>query len=268
MKRKLKKGITYVLMGGFLLAVSALVLLAVSRVGHFYRPMQTPWLERLGLLGIALVVLALAAILFAFVFRHPRRLLAVSLLGILAFVILNVVSGRHVLPELLIWPSPQTLSERYIQALAAGDLEAARRLTHPSHECHQIMTQQFVDDRAQLVERLGDGWSESGLRYSIAKQPATANDDQMPQQLVHIQVQTEAGQTVGLTLRMRYKTLRGARFICGTGVPTGTTGSTSETASTETTPAPTEESANEQTFGEACQQWGLLGRRPNERSSL
>ena len=78
MNQKLKTGIKYVLMGGFLLVVSALLLLAVNHVGRFYRPMRTPVLERLGLPGIALALLALAAILFAVVFRHPRRLLAVS----------------------------------------------------------------------------------------------------------------------------------------------------------------------------------------------
>ena len=218
MKQKFKKGIKYVLMGSLLLAVSALLLLAVSHVGRFYRPMRTPLLERLGLPGIALALLALAAILFAVVFRHPRRLLAVSLLGILAFVVLNLVSGRHVLPEMLIWPSPRTLSERYVQALAADDLEAALQLTHPSHECHQIMTQQFLAQQAQLAERLGDGWSESGFRHSTEKGITISYDDHMPQQLVHIQVETEAGRTVGLTLRMRYQRLMGARYICGTGI--------------------------------------------------
>ena len=169
MKQKLKMGIKYVLMGGFLLVISALLLLAVSHVGRFYHPMRTPVLERLGLAGIALALLALASSLFAVVFRHPRRLLAVSLLGLLAFVVLNLVSGRHVLPEMLIWPSPRTLSERYVQALAADDLEAALQLTHPSHECHQIMTQQFLDQRAQLTGRFGYGWSEYDFRHSTAK---------------------------------------------------------------------------------------------------
>jgi hypothetical protein len=218
MKQKLKMTIKYVLMGGLLLIVSALLLLAVNHVVRFYRPMQTPLLERLGLLGIALALLALAALLFAVVFRRPRRLLAVSLLGILAFVVLNLVSGRHVLPQMLIWPSPQTLSDRYVQALAAGDLEAALQLTYPSHECHQIMTQQFLDQRAQLTERLGDGWSESGFRHSTAKRITIFYDDHMPQQLVHIQVEREAGRTAWLTLRMRYKPLLGARYICGTGI--------------------------------------------------
>ena len=218
MKQKLKKGTEYVLMGGFLLVVSALLLLAVSQVGRFYHPLQTPLLERLGLPGIALALLALAALLFAVVFRHPRRLLAVSLLGIMAFVVLNLVSGRHVLPEMLIWPSPRTLSERYVQALAADDLEAALQLTHPSHECHQIMAQQFLEQRAQLAERSGDDWSESGFRHSTAKRITFSCGDHMPQQLVHIQVKTEAGKMVGLTLRMRYKPLMGARYICGTGI--------------------------------------------------
>jgi len=217
-KQKLKNGIKHVLTGGFQLVVSALLLLAVSHVGRFYRPMRTPLLERLGLPGIALALLALAAILFAIVFRHPRRLLAVSLLGILAFVVLNLVSGRHVLPEVLIWPSPRTLSERYVQALAADDLEAALQLTHPSHECHQIMTQQFLDQQALLAEGLGEGWSASGLRHSIAERTTMLYDDHMPQQLVHIQVETESGRTVGLTLRMRYQRLMGRRYICGTGI--------------------------------------------------
>lgn len=74
-----------------------------------------------------------------------------SLLAILAFVPMNLLSGRHVLPEMLIWPSPRTLSE-------------------------------------------------------------------MPQHLVHIQVETEAGKAVELTLRMRLRPLMGARYICGTGI--------------------------------------------------
>jgi hypothetical protein len=119
---------------------------------------------------------------------------------------------------MLIWPSPRTLSERYVQALAADDLEAALQLTHPSHECHQIMTQQFLDQQAQLAERLGDGWLESGLRHSIAKRTTILYDDHIPQQLVHIQVETRAGKTVGLTLRMRYQRLMGTRYICGTGI--------------------------------------------------
>jgi hypothetical protein len=217
-KQKLKKGTEYVLVGGFLLVVSALLLLAVSHAGHFYRPMRTPLLERLGFPGIALVLLTLAVLLFAAVFRHPRRLLAVSLLGVLAFVVLNLVSGRHVLPEMLIWPSPRTLSEQYVQALAAGDLDAALELTHPSHECHQMMAQQFLDQQAQLADRLGDGWSVSDVRNPTAKRATILYHDQMPQQLVHIQVETEAGRMVALALRMQYQPLLGARYICGTGI--------------------------------------------------
>jgi hypothetical protein len=217
-KQKFVNGTKYVLMAAFLLVISALLLLAANHVGRFYRPMRTPLLEQLGLLGIALVLLALAAILFAVVFRHPRRLLAVALLGIMAFVALNLVSGRHVLPQMLIWPSPRALSERYVQALAADDLEAALQLTYPSHECHQIMPQQFLEQQAQLAQRLGDGWSESGFRHSSAKRITIFHDDHMPQHLVHIQVETEAGRTVWLTLRMRHKPLMGARYICGTGI--------------------------------------------------
>jgi len=50
----------------------------------------------------------------------------------------------------------------------------------------------------------------------------------MPQQLVDIRVETEAGRTVWLTLRMRYKPLLGARHICGTGVDDLGTGGTNE----------------------------------------
>ena len=63
MKQKLKTGTIYVLMGGLLLVVSALLLLAVSQTGRFYHPMRAPLMEGLGLPGIALTLLALAAIL-------------------------------------------------------------------------------------------------------------------------------------------------------------------------------------------------------------
>ena len=80
------------------------------------------------------------------------------------------------------------------------------------------MTQQFLDQRAQLTGRLGDGWSESDFRHSTAKRITNSYDDQMIQQLVHIQVETEAGRTAWLTLRMRYKPVLGARYICGMGI--------------------------------------------------
>ena len=76
----------------------------------------------------------------------------------------------------------------------------------------------FLDQRAQLAERLGDGWSESGFRHSTAKRITFFYDDHMPQQLVHIQVETEAGRTDWLTLRMQHKPLMGARYICGAGI--------------------------------------------------
>ena len=218
MKQKLVNGTKYVLMAAFLLAIAALLLLAASQVGRFYRPLRAPVLERLGLPGIALALLALAAILFAFVARHPRRLLAVGLLGLLAFVALNLASGRHVLPQALIWPSPSTLAERYVQALAANDLDAALQLAHPSHECHQLMIEQFSGQQAQLAQRLGDGWSESGYRQATAKRITFVTGGDLPQQLVHVQVETEAGRTAWLTLSMRTKSLMGARTICGTGI--------------------------------------------------
>jgi hypothetical protein len=80
------------------------------------------------------------------------------------------------------------------------------------------MAQQFLEQRAQWAERLGDGWSESGFRHPTAKRITFSCGDHMPQQPVHIQVETEAGKMVGLTLRMRYKPLMGACYICGTGI--------------------------------------------------
>jgi len=84
-----------------------------------------------------------AAVLFALVSRRPRTLLAVSLLALLAFVGLNLYSGRHVLPQVLIWPTPVSLAEQYTQALAADDLGAALRLTDRSDGCTRIMPQAF-----------------------------------------------------------------------------------------------------------------------------
>jgi hypothetical protein len=78
------------------------------------------------------------------------------------------------------------------------------------------MAQQFLEQRALLAERLGVGWSESGFRHSTAKRIIFSYGDHMPQRLVHIQVETEAGEMVRLTLRMRYMPLMGARYICGT----------------------------------------------------
>lgn len=220
MKQKLKTGIQYLLIGGYLLVVSALLLLAVNQAIFLLRPQATPTPGKLnlGLLGPALALLGLAAILFAVVFRHPRRLLAVSLLALLAFVGLDLVSGRHALPQILIWPSPRTLSERYVKALAADDQAAALRLTDGSDDCARIMAQQFQDQQSQLAKRLGDGWQDSGFRHSNAMRFSIFFKDHMPQQLVNVMVETDAGRTAWLTLKMRYGPFLGTRYICGAGI--------------------------------------------------
>ena len=147
MSRKYKAGLIVVLTGICVLIISAFLTLAVDQarilVSLYAASAALPSAGGAGNLlrpdtlfgNDALILFSVAAVLFLLVFRRPRRFLPVLIVASLVFVGLNLYSGRHVLPQLLIQPSRVVLSERYVQALAANDLDAALRLTDGSDAC-------------------------------------------------------------------------------------------------------------------------------------
>lgn len=225
------------LIGVYLLAVSAFVALALDQARKLvilYRVSTVPSLgtgfsnlQRLGIsLGNYVLILALVAVvLFIFVFRKPRRLLPVSIIAVLVFVTLNLYSGRHVLPQVLVWPSPGSLLERYTQALASNDLEAVLSLTDGSDACETIMTQVFQDDQAIMEKRLGENWQEMRIEGTSVNRITTFYEKPVPRgfvvmqpvpsQLVFTATQMENGKTVILNLKTRYTSFLGTRYICG-----------------------------------------------------
>jgi hypothetical protein len=217
MTEKLKTGIRLTLLCVYLLVVSALLVLAVEQTIRLLRLQAAPVPTRLGLglTGEMLVSVVTAAVLFALVFRRPRRLLAVSLLALLAFVGLNLYSGRHVLPQVLIWPTPVSLAERYTQALAADDLDAALRLTDRSDSCTRIMSQAFRDHQARLMQTLGEDWKEVGMTTVSVNGITTVYEDHFPYQLATVRVETEGDRSAWLTVQMQYGPFLGTRYICG-----------------------------------------------------
>jgi hypothetical protein len=176
----------------------------------------------------ALIMVSVAAISFLIVFRRPCRILPLSIVAVLIFVGLNLYSGHHVLPQLLIWPSPVLLSEQYAQALAADDLEAALRLTDGSDECKIRAKKAFQDHRARLTQRLGDERNVLGIGNTDVKSFATFYDKPVPQRsaivqpvpqhLATIMAETENGGIVWLNLKMSYRPFLGTRYICGAGI--------------------------------------------------
>ena len=172
-----------------------------------------------------LILAAVALILFVLVRGRPRRLLPVTIVAILVFVALNLFSGRHVLPGVLVWPSPVPLSERYVQALAANDVEAALRLTDRSPECEALMAEVFRDDQARLKRILGEDGETLDVRNASVMRFVTFYDKPLPQesgilqpvpqQLVTVMVETEKGSPIWLNLKMSYGPFFGTRYICG-----------------------------------------------------
>ena len=237
MSRGYKTGLINVLIGVYLLVVAGFLSLAIHqaiRLVGLYRVSAAPSsgagassLRRLsiGVVNDVLILLIIAAVLFILIFRHPRRLLPLSIVAGLVFVGLNLYSGRHVLPQLLIWPSPVSLSEQYVQALAADDLEAALRLTGGSDACKTRMKQAFQDHQARLTQRLGDGRRELGIQETSVKSLVTFYDKPVPQgfvlmqpvpkHLATIMAETENGGASWLSLKMSYKPFLGTRYICG-----------------------------------------------------
>jgi hypothetical protein len=233
--RNYKTVLYWILTGIFLVVVSGFLTLAIDQailltrlydVSAFPGPV-TDYSQLRGLsFGSELSILAiLAAILFVPVRGRPRRLLPVSIVAILIFVALNLYSGRHVLPRVLVWPSPVPLSERYVQALAENDLEAALRLTDRSPECEALMGEVLQDDQARVKQILGDDGDKLNIRDASVMRFTTFYDkpfpqglgilQPVPQQLVTVMVETEKGSPIWLSLKMSYGPFIGTRYICG-----------------------------------------------------
>lgn len=240
MGERLKAGLILVLTGISVLVITACLTLAVKQARiliSLYAASAAPssatgvsnLLRPSTLFGNdALILVSVAAILFLIVFRRPRRLLPLSIISVLIFVGLNLYSGRHVLPQLLIWPSPVSLSEQYAQALAADDLEAALRLADGSDSCQRRVREAFQDHRARLTQRLGDERHVPDIRDTNVMSFATFYDKPVPQRtaimqpvpqhLATIMAETENGRTIWLNLKMSYRPLLGTRYICGAGI--------------------------------------------------
>ncbi len=162
MSRKYRAGLMLALTGICILVVSALLTLAIDQARNLislYTVSVSPpratgvrnlWRLNTRLSSDVLILAIVAALLFILVFRHPRRLGPVSIVAGLAFIVLNLFSGRHVLPQVLVWPMPLSISGQYVQALAANDLETALRLTDGSKGCETVVVQAFQEDQARL----------------------------------------------------------------------------------------------------------------------
>jgi len=237
MSRSYRAGLILALSGIFILVVSALLTLAIdqarSLVSLYTVSVSPPratgvrnlWRLNTSLGSDVLILAIVAALLFILVFRHPRRLGPVSIVAGLAFIALNLFSGRHILPQLLVWPTPISISEQYVQALAASDLETALRLTDGSEECNTIMAQAFQEDQARLKQRIGDNLKEANIRDIFIPSIMTFYDKPLPQgvvimqpvpkQLTTVTAKTENGETIWLSLKMSYSPYLGTRYICG-----------------------------------------------------
>jgi hypothetical protein len=237
MSRKYRTGLLLAVTGIGILVVSALLTLAIDQARtlvSLYTVSVSPpratgvrnlWGLNTSLSSDVLILAIVAAVLFILVFRHPRRLALVSLVAGLAFVGLNLFSGRHILPQLLVWPSPVSLSEQYVRALAADDLEAVLRLTDGSDKCERVMVQAFQEDQARLKRTIGDSLKEANIRDISIPSIKTFYDKPLPQgfvvmqpvpkQLATVMAKTENGETIWLNLKMSHSPFLGTRYICG-----------------------------------------------------
>jgi hypothetical protein len=239
LRKKHTTALKATLLAIYLLVISALLMLAASHAYHLVRLYHglSPQgaitdLNRLAgsqvrFLGVVLAPVLLATVLFLVTWRRPRRLLVASLLVLLAFAALNLYSGRHLLPHPLIPPRPSTLLADYAQALAAGDIEAALRLTDGSPECTGATLRAFSEHQTQLELRLGAGWEDKSIRSSPHWSITTYYEEAarwngllqpVPSQLFRLLVRTERGELAWLVgLRLRHKPFLGARYLCGQG---------------------------------------------------
>lgn len=235
--RSYRNGLIFILTGIYLLVISALLALAFDQVlllTQLYRVSVSALpvtdfdnLSRPGLGGSLLIVAIIAMILFWAVRNRPRRLWPVSIIALFIFITLNLYSGRHLLPQLLIWPTPVSLAEQYTQAVTGQDLEATLFLAGQSNDCQTIMEQTFHKHQAQIQQRFGANWPEKGFQTVVVKKITTFYEkpvsqrlvfmQPVPQQLVTIMAKIENTNTsnIWLNLKMSYSPIWGSRYICG-----------------------------------------------------
>jgi hypothetical protein len=238
---RLKRGFVYLLIGGWFLFLSALLMLAIQqalKLSHLYAASISPGPAsdlnalagpRIGIEVYALAAVFVALILLVAVRGRPRRLLLASALLLVVFATLNLYSGRHLLPQLLVWPWPPALMERYTQALAEDDLQAALSLTDGSQECTKAVTQAYREHQTLLEQRLGTGWKEDGvyssphrsmMTYYEKPVPSKGLLQPVPTQLLRLLVRRNEGSELAwlVGLKVRYKPFLGARYTCGQGM--------------------------------------------------
>ncbi len=234
--QRLKNGLSYILAGFYILIISALLTVAIRqaiRLSSLYQAIVSPppagrltGLQQLSLNfpNDLLVMVILVGLIFIVVFRRPRRLLSVSIGVILVAIILNFFSGQHIAPQFLIWPLPVSLSEQYVQALAADDLEMALALTDGSESCETRTQAAFQDHRALLQQKIGDGGGTAvrnttvrtmGIFYEQPIPDGINIPRPIPQERFTISAELEDGQTLWVTLTTGYNSFLGGRYICG-----------------------------------------------------
>jgi hypothetical protein len=239
MGHKFKTALRFIATGLWLLIMSVLLTLAVNQARRLIS-LYTASVALASTIGASnlmrpstrfsndiLILISVAAVLAILVFKRPDRLGPVSISAALVFVALNLYSGRHLLPQLLIWPSPPALSEQYMQALSANDIEAALRLTDRSEACRTVTAAIFQQHRARLAQQLGENRPAANLRDISVKRLATFYDQPLPQgrvimqpvpqQLLTLTAKTKTGSSIWLNLKLSYRPLFGTRYICGGG---------------------------------------------------
>lgn len=140
------------------------------------------------------------------------------------FFALNLYSGSHVLPQVLVPPSPPSLSEKYVLALVAGDREGALRLSGSSSECQAIMGEVFKEHQGAFTTGVGEGWEGIDFQEITVKSlqtfyEPTAQDGfrvlpPPPSQLAFVMAEMENGKTVWLELKMGTAPFLEGRQLC------------------------------------------------------
>lgn len=74
---------------------------------------------------------------------HKIRYLVVILVVLGVVAIRDIVFVRHVLPRMLIQPSPDAIADTFVKAITAGDLNLALSLTDGTPDCVANMVQTF-----------------------------------------------------------------------------------------------------------------------------
>lgn len=198
----------------FLISIVVALILSLVLLDTFSKSISDIPLWFILFTGVALLLISFA--------KKSRGWFILSIVIVLGLaVVIDMVFVGHILPASFIQPGIYDISQQYIDAVVANDIDNAIALTNGSSSCQEQMRATFNLVEKEIEERHGAGWRDQNLDDVIVSSVHVILEPER-NELISIMV-FKAGENFNSTpyiitsLRANYP-LVGKRYTCGSGL--------------------------------------------------